>query len=80
MFEKNHGFTISQTGLSFLGLMVGMVAAILSDPLWKRNHRRLCRNLEARTGSVEGASEPEYRLPPTILGAFIVPVGLLGEC
>lgn len=25
VFEKNHGFTISQTGLTFLGLFVGMV-------------------------------------------------------
>ncbi|KAF2098191.1 MFS general substrate transporter [Rhizodiscina lignyota] len=78
VFKENHDFTLSQTGLSFLGLMVGMIIAILSDPWWKRNHRRLCRNLEARTGE-HGASEPEYRLPPAILGAFLVPIGLFGK-
>lgn len=27
----------------------------------------------------EGISEPEYRLPPTILGALIVPISLFGK-
>jgi len=77
VFENNHGFTISQTGLTFLGLFVGMVLGISSDPLWRRNYARLVHQLEAQGGE-PGGSEPEFRLPPTIYGAFLVPIGLFG--
>ena len=75
VFEGNHGFTLSQTGLSFLGIFVGMILGAVTDPLWHRNYARLIKQREERTGEV-GGSEPEYRLPPTIAGAFIVPAGL----
>jgi MFS family permease len=75
VFEGNHGFTLSQTGLSFLGIFVGMILGAATDPLWHRNYARLIKQREERTGEV-GGSEPEYRLPPTIAGAFIVPAGL----
>jgi multidrug resistance protein len=75
VFKGNHGFTLSQTGLSFLGIFVGMIAGILTDPLWQKNYMRLIRSRETATGEV-GGSEPEYRLPPAILGALLVPVGL----
>jgi hypothetical protein len=78
VFGKNHGFTLSQIGLTFLGLFVGMVAGIASDPLWRRNYMRLVKNYSKETGR-EGASEPEFRLPPTIVGAWIVPIALFGE-
>jgi len=78
VFGNNHGFTISQTGLTFLGILVGMIAAIVSDPLWRKNYVRLVKKREA-AGGEKGGSEPEFRLPPTILGAWIVPVGLFGE-
>jgi len=77
VFGKNHGFTLSQIGLTFLGLFVGMVAGIASDPLWRRNYMRLVKNYSKETGR-EGASEPEFRLPPTIVGAWIVPIALFG--
>jgi len=60
VFENNHGFNEWQTGLSFLGIFVGTVIGVSYDPLWKRNYVRLVRN----NG---GVSEPEFRLPPTIL-------------
>lgn len=75
VFQGNHGFTLSQTGLSFLGIFVGMIVGGAMDPLWQRNYRRLIRNREIATGEV-GGSEPEYRLPPAILGACLVPTGL----
>ncbi|KAK0896578.1 hypothetical protein LTR57_022504, partial [Friedmanniomyces endolithicus] len=71
VFENNHGFNEWQTGLSFLGIFVGTVIGVSCDPLWKRNYVRLVRN----NG---GVSEPEFRLPPTILGAVLVPVSLFG--
>ncbi|KAK5123537.1 hypothetical protein LTR85_002575 [Meristemomyces frigidus] len=71
IFENNHGFNQWQTGLTFLGIFVGMIIGVNCDPLWRRNYARLVRN----NG---GVSEPEYRLPPTILGAAIVPISLFG--
>lgn len=75
VFEGNHGFTLSQTGLAFLGIFVGMVLGSMTDPLWHRNYSRLIRQREAATGEI-GGSEPEYRLPPAIAGGFLVPAGL----
>lgn len=43
---------------------------------WYKNYQRLLRQHEERTGEV-GGSEPEYRLPPAILGAPLIVVGLL---
>jgi len=78
VFGNNHGFTLSQVGLAFLGLLVGMLLGISSDVLWKRNYVRLVRNYSKETGK-EGSSEPEFRLPPTIVGAWVVPISLFGE-
>ena len=55
-----------------------MVLGISSDPLWRRNYARLVRQREAQGGE-PGGSEPEFRLPPTIYGALLVPIGLFGR-
>jgi hypothetical protein len=60
VFEHNHGFVLWQTGLTFLGIFVGMVTGVCCDTLWRRNYLRLVN----KNG---GVSEPEFRLPPTIL-------------
>jgi MFS family permease len=75
VFEGNHGFTLSQTGLSFLGITIGMIAGAATDPFWHRNYVRLIKQREVATGEI-GGSEPEYRLPPAIAGAVLVPIGL----
>lgn len=75
VFQNNHGFTVSQTGLSFLGLLVGMLAGITSDLFWRRKYDRLVQRSEAQGGG----SEPEFRLPATIIGAFVVPISLFGR-
>jgi len=75
IFRNNHDFTLSQTGLSFLGIFVGMMIAIMTDPIWEKNYLRLVRNREL-AGGAKGGSEPEYRLPPAIVGAVLIPIGL----
>lgn len=75
VFTNNHGFTISQVGLAFLGILIGMICGTLTDPIWHKNYVRLIRQRELITGEV-GGSEPEYRLPPAIFGAVLVPIGL----
>ncbi|KAL6892811.1 MFS general substrate transporter [Trichoderma longibrachiatum] len=75
VFATNHGFELWQVGLSFLGIGVGMVVAMLTDPVWHRIRLRLMARLERETG-VAGASESEFRLPSAIAGSVVVPVGL----
>ena len=75
VFQNNHHFEQWQIGLTFSGLLVGEIAAILSDPLWHKNYLRLVQRREL-DGGEPGGSEPEYRLPPAILGGLLVPLGL----
>lgn len=36
IFEEGHGFDIQSTGMSFLGIGLGMVLAISTQPFWNR--------------------------------------------
>lgn len=36
IFEDLHGFNYQTTGLSFLGIGVGMIAALATQPLWNK--------------------------------------------
>src|SRR5439155_25850003 len=69
VFMNNHHFTLSQLGLSFLGLLVGMIAGVLSDPIWRRNYMNL-------VASRNGQSIPEFRLAPAMVGGILVPIGM----
>jgi multidrug resistance protein len=74
VFREVYGFNLWQIGLTFIGLMVGMLAAIASDPIWHKNYIRLLDKREQETG--ERKSEPEYRLPPAIIGSWPCVIGL----
>ena len=63
VFSNVYGLVLWQRGLCFLGLFVGMVFAILSDPIWRRNYQRLERNYR-KTSSRTDDFQPEWRLPP----------------
>ena len=79
VFENNHGFNQWQTGLTFMGIFCGMVIGVNCDPLWQKNCevpgfslilRKTKTNRPTDTRLVNnngGVSEPEFRLPPTIL-------------
>ncbi|KAJ5375182.1 hypothetical protein N7517_007188 [Penicillium concentricum] len=75
VFDEVYGLVIWQRGLCFLGMFVGMVIAILTDPIWRRNYVRLERNHEKATNKVDDF-QPEWRLPPAILGGPLVTIGL----
>ncbi|KAJ2901384.1 Efflux pump atB [Zalerion maritima] len=74
VFRTNHGFTLWQVGLTFLGIFVGMILGAATDPIWGRIRNQLIAKKEAETGEV--GSEPEFRLPVAIAGGFLVPVGV----
>ncbi|KAK9427775.1 major facilitator superfamily domain-containing protein [Lipomyces doorenjongii] len=75
VFVGAHQFQLWQVGLTFLGIFVGMIVAIGLDPIFSRNYENLVRQREAQGGE-PGGSEPEFRLPPAIVGSVLVPVGL----
>ncbi|XHG01982.1 hypothetical protein AWENTII_005347 [Aspergillus wentii] len=76
VFQDNHGFNLWQVGLCFIGMIVGMVIGIGTNPLWHKKYVKLVKECEERTG-IKGASEPEFRLPPAIGGAPLVTIGLM---
>lgn len=63
VFTNVYHFNLWEVGLTFMGLFVGMVVAILTDPIWRRFYVRLELKHEKRTGVV-GDFQPEWRLPP----------------
>lgn len=69
VFQTVYGFELWQRGLSFLGLLIGMVFAVLSDPYWRWNYCRLEREHQTLSGDDSGFF-PEWRLPPGISLSF----------
>jgi hypothetical protein len=63
VFGDVYGFSLWQVGCSFLGIFVGMMLAIMTDPFWRRNYARLEKNHIAAVGE-KGEYLPEWRLPP----------------
>lgn len=77
IFGNNHGFDLSQTGLTFLGIFFGEACAISLDPIWRTLRRRMQRKKDDASGK-PGEPDPEFRLPPTVFGAPLVTIGLFG--
>lgn len=69
VFER-HGFNLQEIGLSFLGIGIGMIMAVLSMPLWARHYTNLVKN------KGNGVAEPEFRLPVAMVGAVLLPIGM----
>ena len=65
VFENNHGFELWQTGLSFLGVFVGILIAIATEPLFHRNYLRLVHAREQNGGEF-GRAEPEVNAPRSL--------------
>ncbi|KAH8895406.1 MFS transporter [Thozetella sp. PMI_491] len=71
VFRHLHDFSLSQVGLAFIGMLLGIIAAILVEPY--------CRWAFAGMFSryaPQDSSAPEHRLYSSLLGAILVPVGL----
>ncbi|KZP20629.1 MFS general substrate transporter [Athelia psychrophila] len=66
---KKHAFSAEQTGMSFLGIGLGMVGAIACMPFWNRLFER-------ETLRFKGHPPPETRLYMGQVGGILVPIGL----
>lgn len=75
VFEGIYGFNLWQTGLTFLGMLLGMFSGAMMSGVWVKVRVRLMES-NARITGVEGKSEPEFRLPPVIVGSAFVTIGL----
>ncbi|KAG1727260.1 major facilitator superfamily domain-containing protein [Suillus paluster] len=71
IFEDVHGFNMQMTGLTFIGIGLGMLSAISTQPFW---NRRVPFSLGA--AKFDGDPPPETRLIMGQVGAILVPIGL----
>ena len=68
IFMEVHGFNIQDTGLTFLGIGLGMFLGLATQPLWNRLFLE-----EAKKSN--GHLSPETRLLPGQIGAILAPLG-----
>ncbi|KAF7717493.1 MFS-type transporter [Penicillium ucsense] len=69
VYQVNRGWSQGIGGLAFLGIMVGMIIAVIYS-LWD-NKRYI--NVQEKH---EGFAPPEARLPPTMVASVAIPIGL----
>jgi hypothetical protein len=69
VFQQERGWSAGIGGLAFLGIMVGMLFAVAYSVWDNSRYKRI-------QGAHEGAAPPEARLPPGMVGAVFLPIGL----
>lgn len=69
VYQQKRGWSPGIGGLSFLGVAVGMIGAVLYS-IW--DNKRYAKLSDKH----KGFAPPEARLPPTMLGGIAVPIGL----
>ncbi|KAF1956055.1 benomyl/methotrexate resistance protein [Byssothecium circinans] len=71
VYRTGRGWNQGIAGLPFIGVAIGMFAAVAYTILY--DNKRYLKCIERSEG---GFAAPEDRLPPSILGAITLPVGL----
>jgi MFS family permease len=69
VYQGGRGWNQGVGGLAFLGIMVGMLLAVMYT-LW--DNKRYIKTQEKHNGF----APPEARLPPTLIASVTIPVGL----
>ena len=67
VFESIYGFSSGTVGLTYLGIGVGSLLGLFSFGI--------ASDRIVKHKSKNGEMKPEYRLPPMIPGAFVIPMG-----
>jgi multidrug resistance protein len=69
VFQQNRGWSPGIGGLAFIGVAVGMLVAVTYNMFDNRRYMRV-------VAAHGGIAPPEARLPPAIIGSFLLPIGL----
>ncbi|KAE8131962.1 major facilitator superfamily domain-containing protein [Aspergillus pseudotamarii] len=69
VFENVYGFSPGQAGLGYLGLGMGFCVGQITIGYYSDRHVK-------KQEKIHGKMKPEHRLPPLVLGCFLVPIGL----
>jgi hypothetical protein len=69
VYQQGRGWNQGISGLAFLGIMVGMMAAVAYTIPDNQRYIRVEKQHD-------GFAPPESRLPPAILGSLAIPIGL----
>ena len=72
VFTQHRGWTVGQSGLSFLGIGVGTLLAIILEPLWRR-----LINRSPKKDPETGRAAPEATALIMSIGALLSPLGQL---
>ncbi|KAL7929198.1 major facilitator superfamily domain-containing protein [Trichoderma chlorosporum] len=74
VFQETRGWGEGQGGLAFLGIVIGVIMAVLSSVLYQRRYKRMAQENRASGGT--GSLPPEARLPMGMIGSLSLPIGL----
>ncbi|KAI9749692.1 MAG: hypothetical protein M4579_006782 [Chaenotheca gracillima] len=69
VYQQGRGWSPGIGGLAFLGVMVGMIIAVIFTVFDNGRYARL-------SAKYDGFAPPEARLPPCMIGSIAIPVGL----
>lgn len=69
VYQQNRGWSPGIGGLSFLGVAVGMIGAVIYSIFDNKRYVKI-------SNAHGGFAPPEARLPPCILGGICLPIGL----
>ena len=70
VYKQKRGWSTGISGLVFCGLAVGMLVAIIYTILENSRYNKMASKYPS------SRAPPEARLPPAIVGAFTIPIGL----
>lgn len=73
IFQQVRGWSVGIGGLAFLGILVGMMSAIIMQTIWV--NPAYAKEVDKHGGIL---APPEARMPQAILGAIVLVVGLAG--
>jgi multidrug resistance protein len=74
VFQQYRGWSEGIGGLAFLGVAVGMIAAVIYTIPENKRYNKVAEKA-TKAGSPTGAP-PEARLPPALVGSIALPIGL----
>ncbi|KAE8149116.1 major facilitator superfamily domain-containing protein [Aspergillus avenaceus] len=69
VFENVYGFSPGQAGLGYMGLGLGFCFGQITVGYYSDRHLK-------KQEKIHGKMKPEDRLPPLVVGCFLVPIGL----